>query len=113
MVSGAASVHSVGAAIRASVPRTAASEIAQGSLARLIEHGLELRIRIVPAIELEGRKNLQLDIGMLLGISEAEILRISSESGLGHIERAGNQEEMFFTYEELRKICLLCMHEVH
>ena len=50
---------------------------------------------------------------VLLGISEAEILRISSESGLGHIERAGNQEEMFFTYEELRKICLLCMHEVH
>jgi hypothetical protein len=50
---------------------------------------------------------------VLLGIPEAEILRISSESGLGHIERAGNQEEMFFTYEELRKICLLCMHEVH
>ena len=50
---------------------------------------------------------------VLLGIPEAEILRISSESGLGHVERAGNQEEMFFTYEELRKICLLCMHEVH
>jgi len=50
---------------------------------------------------------------VLLGIPEAEIVRISSESGLGHIERAGNQEEMFFTYEELRKICLLCMHEVH
>ena len=50
---------------------------------------------------------------VLLGIPEAEIDRISSESGLGHVERAGNQEEMFFTYEELRKICLLCMHEVH
>jgi hypothetical protein len=50
---------------------------------------------------------------VLLGIPEAEILRISSESGLGHIERAGDQEEIFFTYEELRKICLLCMHEVH
>jgi hypothetical protein len=50
---------------------------------------------------------------VLLGIPETEILRISSESGLGHIERAGDQEEIFFTYEELRKICLLCMHEVH
>jgi hypothetical protein len=50
---------------------------------------------------------------ILLGIPEAEILRISSESGLGHIERAGNQEEIFFTYEELRKICQLCLHEVH
>ena len=50
---------------------------------------------------------------VLLGIPEAEILRISSESGLGHIERAGNQEEIFFTYEELQKICQLCMHQVH
>jgi hypothetical protein len=50
---------------------------------------------------------------VLLGIPEAEICRISSESGLGHLERAGEQEEIFFTYEELRKICLLCMHQVH
>ena len=50
---------------------------------------------------------------VLLGIPEAEILRISSESGLGHIERTGNQEEIFFTYEELQKICQLCMHQVH
>ena len=50
---------------------------------------------------------------VLLGIPEAEICRISSESGLGHMERAGEQEEIFFTYEELRKICLLCMHQVH
>ncbi len=50
---------------------------------------------------------------VLLGIPETEICRISSESGLGHMERAGDQEEIFFTYEELRKICLLCMHQVH
>jgi hypothetical protein len=50
---------------------------------------------------------------VLLGIPEAEIRRISSESGLGHMERAGEQEEIFFTYEELRKICLLCMQQVH
>jgi len=43
----------------------------------------------------------------LLGIPENELSRISAESGLGHTERAGNQEETFFTYEELRQICLM------
>ena len=50
---------------------------------------------------------------MLLGIPETELTRISQESGLGHVERAGNQEEIFFTYEELRKICLMAVHAVH
>ena len=50
---------------------------------------------------------------MLLGISEEELCRISSESGLGHTERAGSQEETFFTYEELRQICLLTVNHVH
>jgi hypothetical protein len=43
----------------------------------------------------------------LLGIPEAELRRISNETGLGHLERAGNEEEMYFTYEELRWICQL------
>jgi hypothetical protein len=43
----------------------------------------------------------------LLGIPEAELSRISKESGLGHLERAGNEEETYFTYEELQKICVL------
>ena len=30
---------------------------------------------------------------LMLGIREAELSRISTESGLGHVERAGNQEE--------------------
>ena len=30
---------------------------------------------------------------LMLGIPEAEINRISKESGLGHVERAGKQEE--------------------
>jgi hypothetical protein len=46
----------------------------------------------------------------LLGIPENELSRISSESGLGHIERAGNHEEVFFTYEELRQICQMTAH---
>lgn len=50
---------------------------------------------------------------MLLGIPENELSRISSEAGLGHTERAGAQEETFFTYEELRKICLMTVQEVH
>ena len=41
----------------------------------------------------------------LLGIPEAEFRRISKESGLGHVERAGDEEELYFTYEELRGIC--------
>ncbi|HVS87599.1 MAG TPA: hypothetical protein VHF01_05205 [Candidatus Acidoferrum sp.] len=50
---------------------------------------------------------------VLLGIPEEELSRISHESGFGHRERAGNEEETFFTYEELRKICQLAVHQVH
>ena len=46
----------------------------------------------------------------LLGIPENELSRISQESGLGHRERAGSQEEIFFTYQELRQICLMTAH---
>jgi hypothetical protein len=46
----------------------------------------------------------------LLGIPENELSRISQESGLGHRERAGNQEEVFFTYQELRQICQMTAH---
>ena len=50
---------------------------------------------------------------MLLGIAQNELSSISSESGLGHVERAGDQEETFYTYEELRKICLMTVDHVH
>ncbi len=43
----------------------------------------------------------------LLGIPEGELQRISNESGLGHVERAGNEEERYFTYQELERICAL------
>ena len=49
----------------------------------------------------------------LLGLSETELSRISQQSGLGQVERAGSQEETFFTYEELRKICLMAVHPVN
>lgn len=50
---------------------------------------------------------------LLLGIPEAELGRISKESGLGRVERAGNEEVTYFTYEELQQICMLagCQQE--
>jgi hypothetical protein len=49
---------------------------------------------------------------LLLGIPEAELSWISSELGLGHTEPAGDQKETYFTYEELRQICLLSTHQL-
>jgi hypothetical protein len=43
----------------------------------------------------------------LLGVPVDQLSRISHESGIGHIEKAGNQEELYFTYEELQQICVL------
>jgi hypothetical protein len=61
----------------------------------------------VPKYVTQGRAAL------LLGIPEDELGRISTQSGLGHTERAGDQIETFFTYEELRQICLLSTHSVN
>lgn len=50
---------------------------------------------------------------VLLGLSEQELSRISSESGVGHTEIADEEEETYFTYEELRQICMLAVHQVN
>jgi hypothetical protein len=50
---------------------------------------------------------------LLLGIPEDELNRISSQSGLGHTESAGEETETFFTYDELRQICLISTHQVN
>ena len=47
----------------------------------------------------------------LLGLTVAEISRISEETGIGHLERAGREEERFFTYEELQQICVLATQQ--
>ena len=47
----------------------------------------------------------------LLGLRVEELTRMSQESGIGHMERAGNLEEWFFTYEELQKICVWASQE--
>ncbi|HLZ52087.1 MAG TPA: hypothetical protein VKP61_15175 [Candidatus Acidoferrum sp.] len=49
---------------------------------------------------------------VLLGVPEADLSRISRESGLGHVERAGDEKETYFTYEELRRICLLAARQM-
>jgi hypothetical protein len=61
----------------------------------------------VPKYVTQGRAAL------LLGIPEDELCRLSHESGLGHKECAGDEEETFFTYDELRTICLLTVHQVN
>jgi hypothetical protein len=61
----------------------------------------------VPKYVTQGRAAL------LLGIPESELTRISSESGLGHKESAQGQEEVFFTYDELRQICMLTVNHVN
>jgi hypothetical protein len=48
----------------------------------------------------------------LLGIPEDELRLISKESGLGHLERAGNEVETYFTYEELWRICLHAAYQL-
>jgi hypothetical protein len=50
---------------------------------------------------------------VLLGISEEELRRISHESGFGRTEAAGGEEDTYFTYEELRQICVLAVNTVH
>jgi hypothetical protein len=48
----------------------------------------------------------------LLGIAEAEFRRISEESGLGRVERTSNEEETYFTYEELQRISMLAAQQM-
>jgi hypothetical protein len=48
----------------------------------------------------------------LLGMPKAELDRISKESGVGHVERAGSEEETYFTYEDLQRICVLAGRQI-
>ena len=50
---------------------------------------------------------------LLLGLSEQELFDLSSESGLGLKETADGLEEIYFTYEDLRQICVLATQHVH
>ncbi|MGA2813162.1 MAG: hypothetical protein ABSG16_17300 [Candidatus Acidiferrum sp.] len=50
---------------------------------------------------------------LLLGLTENELFELSSESGLGLRETADGVDEIFFTYEDLRQICVLATQHVH
>ena len=56
--------------------------------------------------------NIQEQVGehraaVLLGLPTTEIRRFSRISGLGHLESGDRGEQVVFTYEELRRLCLL------
>ena len=44
---------------------------------------------------------------VLLGMPQSELRRYSRVSGLGHVEKDDPGQKVVFTYEELRRICLL------
>lgn len=44
---------------------------------------------------------------VLLGMPPSELRRYSRASGLGHVENDDQGQKVVFTYEELRRICLL------
>jgi len=43
----------------------------------------------------------------LLGLPAAELRRLSRLSGLGRLEKSDHSEQIVFTYDELRRLCLL------
>ena len=49
----------------------------------------------------------QAGVSHLLAIPEEEVRRISRDAGLGRVERAGNEEETYFTYDELYQVGVL------
>ena len=44
---------------------------------------------------------------VILGMPQSELRRYSRLSGAGRVENDGKGQKVVFTYEELRRICLL------
>ena len=44
---------------------------------------------------------------VILGMPESDLRRYSRLSGMGHVEDDEKGQKVVFTYEELRRICLL------
>ena len=44
---------------------------------------------------------------MLLGLTKAELRRYSQVSGLGHLETDDRGQRIVFTYDELRRLCIM------
>lgn len=59
---------------------------------------------------MDGNHHKRIDEGsaaLLLGLTTAELRRLSRLSGLGQMEKNDPSAPMTFTYEELRRLCLL------
>ena len=44
---------------------------------------------------------------ILIGLPLADLRRYSKANGIGHLETSQRGEQMVFTYEELRRLCML------
>ena len=44
---------------------------------------------------------------VILGMPESDLRRYSRLSGMGHVEHDDKGQKVVFTYEELRRICLV------
>ena len=65
---------------------------------------------------MNGREQKQIQesrAAVLLGMSEEELRRLSQMAGLGQVEKIGQFEQMVYSYEELRQICLLAVPARH
>ncbi len=65
---------------------------------------------------MNGREQKQIQesrAAALLGMSEEELRRLSQMAGLGQVEKIGQFEQMVYSYEELRQICLLAVPARH
>ena len=59
---------------------------------------------------MDGSKQSPVDEGqaaVLLGVTTAELRRLSRLSGVGHLERNEQGERLVLTHEELRRFCLM------
>ncbi len=50
---------------------------------------------------------------VLLGMPEPDLCQISGEAGLGHKEKNRVGERLYFTYEELRRLCMFAQQRAH
>jgi hypothetical protein len=57
---------------------------------------------------MDSRSKKQIDeerAAELLGLTAAEVRRLSVETGLGHTKRESGRERVVFTYAELYRLC--------
>ena len=81
--------------------RESATKQSVGEGARGVAEGADVLANGVP------RFVTQAGVSHLLAIPEEEVRQISRDAGLGRVERVGNEEETYFTYDELYQVGVL------